>query len=155
MIEADFRNPLVPIRPVPNKRLARAAVVNDIPPRIVIITVGYLTRLGVNQRAYMPQRVAHIELHPPTRNPRHRSQRTPHILGAHLPISVQLGNQNAAVVEAGKAHDKCIVRGGSVLDRVGVCAVVRASDGGTGEMLNGLLELRRTNRPPEFLQSRS
>jgi hypothetical protein len=86
----------------------------------------------------MPQRVAHIQLHPTTRNPRHRSQRTPHILGAHLTVGVQLGNQNAAVVEAGKAHDKCIVRGGSVLDRVGVCAVVRASNGRRGEMLSCL-----------------
>jgi hypothetical protein len=111
---------------------------NDIPPRIVIITVGNLTCLGVNQRAHMPQRVAYIELHPTARNPRHRSQRTPHILGTHLPISVQLGDQNAAVVEAGKAHDKCIVRGGSVLDRVGVCAVVRASNGRRGEMLSCL-----------------
>jgi hypothetical protein len=37
----------------------------------------------------MPQRIAHIQLHPIARNPRHRSQRTPHILGAHLPVGFQ------------------------------------------------------------------
>jgi AhpD family alkylhydroperoxidase len=50
MTKVHFRYPLVPIRPVPSERLACAAPVNNIPPRVVVVAVGNLTRLGVNLR---------------------------------------------------------------------------------------------------------
>ena len=123
MVQTRFRYSLVAIHPVPSERLARNAPVNNIPSRIVIITVGYLTRLGVYQQSHMPQHITRIELHLRALNPCPRSQRTYHILGKHLTLSIHLSHQRVAIVK--QVDSTALTVGGTVRHATPQCIIAR------------------------------